>query len=502
MLAILNDPKQSKLAPMVRNLAHTARWQHQAVEFEKNRDRRSRALIWPMRSGKSRACIDVACHQFKISKIEGAIIIAPNGVHLNWAVNEVPKWTWRDVPYRTFAWETPKRFDPEKQKAWRALLGFRGLKFLAINMEALTHEDCKLAIKEFLRECHRNYMLIVSEAHHFGHPTAKRTYRARNLSYHANVVRTESGTPILTGPLRAFSQYELMTPGALGYGRYGPFSKYYADWEPTGKPGFRQRLKVKRYKNLDELTGHIAKWSSLVLRSELGDMPELIRTERPVVMGEAQRKAYLQMVADHLAQVEDNTVTVKDAGPRMMKLQQILSGFIMDTKERVIRTIDPDAPIYDAVIEQIDGTVPGKSLVWCRYKEECRRLAAKLRKHGVPVLEYWGDFTTAKREANRAIFLKPSDDSVMIGTPDCGGKGLDFSAADAVIFMSANPNARMMAQAEERATVKGGKSVAIVRVRHYGTVDDRLWEIIDGNISLADAVTGTGLRKMLTETDV
>ena len=93
-------------------------------------------------------------------------------------------------------------------------------------------------------------------------------------------------------------------------------------------------------------------------------------------------------------------------------------------------------------------------------------------------------------------------DATMIGTPDCGGEGLDFSAADAVIFMSGNPNARMMAQAEERATVKGGKSVAVVRVRHYGTVDDRLWAIVDGHISVADAVTGHGLRKMLTETDV
>jgi hypothetical protein len=90
----------------------------------------------------------------------------------------------------------------------------------------------------------------------------------------------------------------------------------------------------------------------------------------------------------------------------------------------------------------------------------------------------------------------------MIGTPDCGGEGLDFSAADAVIFHSANPNARMMAQAEERATVKGGRSVSVVRVRHYGTVDDRIWEIVDGNITLADSITGRGLRKMLEGTDI
>ena len=455
-----------------------------------------------MRSGKSRACIDVACHQFKQRKIEGAIIIAPNGVHLNWAANEVPKWTWRDVPYRTFTWETPKRFNPEKQAAWRALLGFQGLRFFAINMEALAHEDCIRAVKEFQRACHRNYMLIVSEAHHFGHPTAKRTFKARGLSHYANVVRTESGTPILTGPLRAFSQYELLAPGALGYGTLKPFQNRYADFEPVGKPGFRQRMKVKKYKNLDELTEKIAGWSSLVLREELGDMPELIRTERPVVMSDLQRKAYIQMVAEHLAEVEDIEVAVKDAGPRMMKLQQILNGYVMDTKSQTILTVDPDAPIYDAAIEQIKGTAPGKALVWCRYKEDCRRLRKKLIQFKMPVLEYWGDYSTSVREANRMQFLSPGDKSTMIGTPDCGGEGLDFSAADAVIFFSGNPNARMMAQAEERATVKGGKSVSIVRVRNYGTVDDRIWAIVDGNIKLADTITGSGLRKMLNETDI
>ena len=279
-------------------------------------------------------------------------------------------------------------------------------------------------------------MLIVSEAHHFGHPSAKRTFKARSLSYHANVVRTESGTPILTGPRRAFSQYELLAPGALGYGTLKAFDKHFVVFEPVGKPGFRQRQRVKGYLNLGELTEEISKWSSLVLREELGDMPELIRTERPVVMGEKQRAVYLQMVSDHLAEVEDTRIAVKDGGPRMMKLQQILSGFIMDTKTKTIRTIDPDAPIYDAVIEEIEGTLPGKALVWCRYKEECRRLAAKLRKRGDHVLEYWGDFSTTVREANRAKFLRSDDNSVMIGTPDCGGEGLDFSAADAVIFMS------------------------------------------------------------------
>jgi len=454
-----------------------------------------------MRSGKSRSVIDVGCYQFKRRKIEGVVVIAPNGVHLNWARNEIPTWCSLDFPNPTFAWETPKRGFPEKEREWKKFFVAPGLRWMCVNQEALSHPDCMRAIIRFKTSCHGNFMFAISEAHHFGHIGAKRTKKGRNLAYHAAFVRIETGTPILTGPLHAYSEYEMLAPGALGYRRYKDFKDNYADFEPYGPPGMRQRERVVRYKNLDELTGRISKWTSLVLRSELGDMPLLVPIERPVVMSAAQRQAYIQMVAEHLAEVEDTEVAVKDAGPRMMKLQQILNGYIMDTKTRTILTVDEDAPIYDAVIDEIRGTLPGNALVWCRYKEDCRRLAKKLRQRRMPVLEYWGDYSTSVREANRAEFQSGAD-ATMIGTPDCGGEGLDFSGAKAVIFMSGNPNARMMEQAKERATVKGGESLPIVRVRNYGTVDDRIWAIVDGNIALADTVTGTGLRRMLEATDI
>src|SRR5579864_2159262 len=490
------------MIPKVVNKSTSKRWEHQAKEFQIGRAKRSRAYIWPMRSGKSRACIDTGCYQHRHMGVEGVIIIAPNGVHLNWAYREVPTWGWLDIQHRTFPWETTKRGFPEKEREWESFIAHRGLKWFCINMEALARDDCKRAINRFIASCHGNFGLIVSEAHHFGRPGAKRTYKARSLSYHATFVRTETGTPILTGPLRAFSQYELLAPGALGFRAFKPFEAHFADMVPMGAPGMRTRKKVEKYKNLDELTAKIAKWSSLVLRGDLKDMPDLIQTERPVVMSDEQRKAYIQMVAVHLAEVEDGEVAAKDAGPRMMKLQQILMGYIMDTQAKRILTIDEDAPIYDALLEQIRGTLPGKALVWCRYKEDCRRLAAKLKRHKMASLVYCSDSSTTEREKNRAMFLDPLDDRTMIGTPDCGGEGLDFSTGDAVIFGSIPPNARMVAQAQERATIKGGKSVAVVRMRSYGTVDDRMWDIVDGNTSLADTVTGTGLRKLLMATDV
>jgi hypothetical protein len=495
---------------LLKNKSKLPRWGHQAKEFQVGREKRARAFIWPMRSGKSRGCIDVACYQFQRKNpkklVEGVIVIAPNGVHLNWQRNEIPTWGHAQMRHHTFAWETVKRGTPEKELQWDRFIATPRpdtLRWFCVPMDALRREDCRRALRQFRESCHKNFMLIISEAHHFGRAGSKRTFKARNLGIHANFIRWETGTPILTGPLRAYSQYDILAPGALGFGNYKDFEKHFAVMVPKGRPGRGQRMAVDHYINLDELTRKIAEWTSLVLRSELKGMPKVLPPiERPIVMNEPQRQAYLTMVAKHLAEVEGTEMSVPDAGPRMMKLQQILHGWVMDTKTGKILTVDDDAPIYEAAIEEIEGTYPGKALVWCRYKEDCRRLAKKLRKRGKNVLEYWGDFTVEQREANRRKFLEPDDDSVMIGTPDCGGEGLDFSTATCVIFFSMPPNARLAAQAAERATVMDGKSISLVRLRHYGTVDDRIWSIIDGNISLADTVTGTGLRKVLEETDV
>ncbi len=477
-------------------------WEHQAYEYQVGRDKRSRMLIWPMRSGKSKACIDKANYQFERGNIEGVVVIAPNGVHLNWCVNEIPRWHWTENgPPAAFAWETPKRGMVEQDMAFQRMCASKGMKYFCVNMEALKHLDCRRAMKEFLAACHNKFFLVVSEAHHFGRPGSRRTYFARSLAYHAAFVQTETGTPILTGPMRAFSQFELLAPGALGCKNFDGFKNHYADWEKVQRGG-RTYDKIVKYKNLDELTKKISGWSSVVLREDLGDMPPLIRTERPVVMTPACRTAYLEMVSHHLAEIGDEFVAAKDAGPRMVKLQQIMHGWVKDPLTDKILDIDPQAAIWDAVLDEIEGTrnFGGKALVWCRYKEDIRRLMKRTPRSWGP-LEYHGDMTARAREANRMIFLNDVTKTVLYGTPDTGGEGLDFSAADAVIFASIPPNGRMIKQAEERATVKGGKSVSVVRVRHYGTVDDRLWDIVDTNAELADTITGHGLRDMLMNTD-
>ena len=478
---------------------------HQAREFKVGRNKRSRYLIWPMRSGKSKACIDKACYQYGEGRIEGVVVVAPNGVHLNWVRNEIPKWAWpENGEHVAFAWQTEKRGDFEQIDRFNALLRHGELKWFAVNMEALPHPECRAAMRKFLAACNRKFMLIVSEGHHFGRPGAKRTFQLRSLALHAAFKQMESGTPLLNSPLRAFTQMDVLHKGWSGFSNFSDFEERYADYEPARRGSGRQYMKLTGYKNMDELRAKIAPLISVVMRDEIADMPALIPVDRFVVMSDKQRKAYLEMVSHHLVALDQGTVTAKEGGARVQKLQQILNGYVMDTERGGIITVDDEAPIYRALLEQVDGTLPGKSLVWCRYREDIRRVVAFLKAHGYrnSVLEYHGGIHQDDREPTRLAFQNDKRKLVCVGGLGVGGEGLDFSAADAVIYFSSTPDAIKLRQSEERATMIGGKSVAVVRIRTPGTVDDRNWEIVDGKATLADTVSGRGLRDLLMATDI
>lgn len=481
-------------------------WLHQDREYNEHRDDRCRALIWTMRTGKSKAVIDKALYQFDLGNIEGVVVLAPNGIHLNWIINEIPRWTFPRNDVMSFGWETPKRADWDRIAALDALNDFPGMKWLTVNMEALSHIDCIKAIRRFRKSCHGKIMLVISEAHHFGRAGAKRTRLARNLGTVAKFITVETGTPILNSPLRAYSIYKILDDLALGPEFAGDcFEKFvqrYATIEVDKRNTGRRRAykKIAGYKNLDELRDKMAQWSSVVTRDDVEGMPLLLRTERIVVMSDVQRRAYLEMVSRHLVEVGEDMVTAKDGGARVQKLQQILNGYVKDGDS--IIDIDPEAPIYDALVDEVVGTFPENSIVWCRYREDIRRVCARLKKEGIPYLEFHGGVPTGKREDVRLQFQNSDQPIVLVGQPAAGGEGRDFSRAHAIIFFSSTPNAIHVNQGEERGTEKWGHPVAIVRIRTLGTVDDRNWEIVDGKTSIADSLSGRGLRDLLMRTNV
>ena len=485
-------------------------WKHQNVEFDLHKDDDARALLWTMRTGKTKAIVDMACHRHEVrGDLDGVLVLAPNGVHLNWVKNEIPKHSWGD--HVSVAWSSARsvrgaRADRDSfRRQVRHLLEAprgTGLRWLAVNSESLILPRVQELIREFRKSCGGRGLLVADECQDYRRPGARRTHLTRGLRPYWPLRRILSGTAILNSPLHAFSEYEILRKGALGFTDFKSFKERYAVFarerlRSTGR-GY-QRL--DHYQNLDELRGRMGEYSSVVLREDVEDMPELLTVERPVVMSDAQVKAYRSMVERLLLEVESGAVSGTEGGKRFMKLHQLVGGFIIDDRGDVV-SVDDDPPILDALVEQVEGTLPGKCVVWARFREDIRRACARLRSLGYEVVEFHGGVGDGLREENLSRFQHDPAVDVLVGQPQAGGVGRDMSAADAIIWYSSVPDAIITNQAMERATAVGGKTVTVVTLSTPGTVHDDIAASNAGKFALADQVSGSGLRDLLLRTRI
>lgn len=474
------------------------RWEHQQRELDEYADAEARALLWTMRTGKSRAIVDLACKSYVDGRIDGVVVLAPNGVHANWTRREIPRHTWSDVPTSTHTWVS--------SRAARDKLALRDfvrpdettLRWFSVNSEALTSvESVHKAIRAFVASCDGRVLLAVDESDDFRRPSAKRTTRVRHLARYCGMRRIMTGTSVLNSPLHAFSQFEILQREALGFRRFEDFKNRYARMGlRRRRGGDRSYPVVEEYINQEELRERISRFSSVVLRDEVRDMPALLEIARPVALSDAQRRVYTQLSEEWLQEMGVGGLPeeVPDAGVRMLKLQQVLGGFVIDAHGNV-HSVDDSPPRLDAMEREVLGTLPGKSIVWCRFQEDIRRVVARLEGLGLTVAQYHGQRKDRASDLQR--FQEDPDCSVLVGQPQAGGRGLDMSVARLILWYSYSHDAISRNQASERATAIGGHDVAMVSLYVPGCVDIGTLDSIDDKEATADFLTGSGLRDLL-----
>lgn len=473
-------------------------WAHQQKEWDLYKDHDARALLWQMRTGKTRSTIDVAFHRaFETRDVDGLLILAPNGVHVNWIRRQLPQHAWIDRPWKGYAWQASERHRPEQRQAEQDMLSFKGgLPVLAINSESLVHEESTKLIKKFLKG--RRVMLVADESHNFRSPGSKRTKRIRALKNYCPVRRILTGTAVDNSPLAAYSQFEILETGALGFGRFAEFESHYAEYEQCRTVGGRSYDKLMGYRNLEQLRASLAQWASVVLRSDCEDMSGIIQDERTIILTEEQRNAYASMVKDFLLELEDGDVEAMEPGARLIKLQQILSGFAIGTDGTVHELVkDEENPRLIALLDEVDNT-SGKVIVWCKFHEDIKRVTRTLRKAGHGCVEYHGRIhSQSQRQAAIDSFQEDPSVKVFVGQPAAGGSGLDLSAADLIAWYSHTFDLIERSQADERASAIGGKAVNIRDFVVPNTIDTYIINSQAQKRNIKEELAGRGLRDHL-----
>lgn len=459
-------------------------WKHQAREFAAHVFTPARALLWQMRTGKSKAVIDLAFSLYNACEIDGVIVIAPNGVHLNWILNQLPAHAWPNTPYVSHAWRFSQTDNFTNFQYFMTQSPFA---WLSINMEALRFEVLDDVIKSFIRS-RPNFLLVVDESHHMATPGSKRTMCARNLARHAKYRRILTGTPVEDSPLQAYAQFNILDAAALGHSNIDDFKTEFVVYE-TRKGRGRFFEQVKEYRNLETLRLRMARYTSVVLRSECEDLPAVQEDTRFVELSDATRRLY-QAVKKQDARTLAGLgfQTAPDGAALLTKLQQIEGGFVKVFKD--VKDLKDNAKI-DVVLDEAFGYT---SLVFAEYLHELESIAMHLRTHKFTFAVVHG--SAPNRAQNVADFQAGKLDVLVMQTR-CGAEGYDLSSADKIIVYSQTHTARIRAQGRERASAVGHCSKQVVNIVVPNGVDAYYMALTDKKTSLADDLARRGLKDVL-----
>jgi hypothetical protein len=478
---------------------------HQQTAFDISADAEDFALLCDMGTGKTKIALDTAAHAYQRGRIKLLLVIAPNGVHENWITREVPAHLpdWTDAVAATWYSQPLARQRKAFEEVWSP--SKKGLRVIAMNVEAFGATKKAETVASKLLNAFPT-MLVVDESTRIKTPGAKCTKVITKLGKHAVMRRILTGTPVTNSPLDLYAQFRFLGEDYLGFSNYYSFKHHFAEWrkDRNYRTGRDYEVLVG-YRNMDELLELIDRISLRIRKSDCLDLPEKQYVRRTFALPDDMRKLYQHFRKESIANLQtlqrEGTLTANNVLTRMLRLQQITSGFTMastdggeygEGTEQLVELKEPRwnprLQAYLNVIEEMSGKV----ITWARFKYDLNLVARELRKRygDRAVVEYHG--SVSKEDRAEAVDRFQDDDECrfFVGQPHAGGYGLTLTAASAVVYYSNDFSLETRLQSEDRAHRIGQTgSVLYVDLECPGTVDSRIVKALRSKKNLADLIT-------------
>jgi len=174
-------------------------------------------------------------------------------------------------------------------------------------------------------------------------------------------------------------------------------------------------------------------------------------------------------------------VSTESALVNMLRLQQLICGYL--PTENGIETVANSR--IAALIELIEN-IEGPAIVWCRFREDARRVAAALGEHG-SVATITGETTPAQIVQAQKDFTQGSL-RFLVATQAKASRGLNLQgrALDA-IYYSQSFSAEQRWQSEDRLHRIGTRGTVMCHdILANGTVDGAIVRALRAKKNLAD----------------
>lgn len=481
----------------------TEPWAHQIEDLEASWKMPGAAIPWPPRLGKSKVAIDTAARLADAGLIDAAVVVAPNGVHMNWSRVEIPTHWPLDDPM-IFEWRSQKKGTVAFESQKKSAIDHPGFVWLSVNVEAIaTSALVNMGkyggagyLEKFVKR--RRCLLIVDESHKIKNYRAKRTKAVMRISRLCPFRRNLSGTPVSQGPFDLWSQYNVLDPSILGTNfttfrlRYGVFRKM--RWG-TG-PSYDELVE---YRNLDELNERIAPYTFHRVKEECLDLPDRTMSRAYFELPKEHRRVYEDLRIKLIAQLDSGeTITSHHALTKLLRLQQVSRGHVK-TEEGDTVSLGGPYPAIDATMDLVEEN-DGKAIVWCRFVSDVDLLVQEFTRKDIRVIRCDGSVPSSDRPDLIRRFRDDPGIGAWVGTLATGGEGIDLGVANLMVFYSHGFDLVQRLQGLERnfGSSQKASKIGVVDLVAADTVDEKCLSSIYEKEDLASRLTGAKLREIIS----
>lgn len=400
-------------------------------------DRKGPAKGWghflEMRLGKTPTVLNEYLLLQKYHDINKIIVLSPNSYKSAW----VKEATHFGIITPFMAYESSQR------KAAKEFLDENKDEFgLVVNYEALRSKDTMDLLMSVIG---RDVLLVADESIKLKNPRSITSKRAMELSKEVEYVRELTGCPMTQGPHDMFSQLKFIKQ--LEGGNFWAFRNRFC------KMGGWKNKQIVGAKNEEQLNSIINSSGFVAKRKDWANPtnPEYYTVEIP--LDKVQAEHYANIDRDFLTMVDNDVeVSVDQVISKMLKLQQVSSGFVYNGEE-VIDLIEPQkTPKMLRLKELMEDEIADKVIVAFHYKRSGDALMEALAEYNPAVIR--------SKDWMKANDLNVDDEKKRFNTdPKCRVMLLNISAGK---------------YGHDLSGIKGDRCTTMVFYENTFSLDDRI----------------------------
>ena len=436
------------------------------------------AVVHDMRLGKTRTAIEtVRCVRRGYDGEVPTLVCCPNPVRLVWP-------------------EEIQKFDPESEIVViddTKLSQLKGRQCMP-SWVIINYDKLRLCIKTLLQ--YQWLAIISDECQKVKNLDAQVTRAFRQLR--APYRFALSGTPF-DKPEEAWSIYDWLRPGYLGAHR--AFLWRYTIQEDVfvgrgGRDGFVKM--IVGYKHTEELKEKLAVLTHRQSRFGVRGMPDRVGIARYVPMNVEQSRVYREIRENFRARLmEDESEVVRNPNGIFIALQQITST------TRTLWEQDESGKLdaLEGMLEEDLGNGT-QAIIWCKFIATIEALKQRLSLRKLTMATIYGDTSAEARRTTIHLFQQ-GEIKVLVANPAVAGLGLDLSSASIEYFVDLPLSTSEYIQACDRGvSMQKSEPVAIVHLLSEGTVDVRLYRLLQQKLTRLEDTLGGGILTGLSKDEI